>query len=70
MRIHVNIKGSSDHNSDSILYDIDDEDDVEVDGVGATGATISPTLVPSAKFYITSTVIQLLNLKGFLYSCS
>lgn len=39
------------------------EDDVDLDGSGATGAIVLPTLPPGVKFTITSTMIQLLNLK-------
>ena len=41
-----------------------DEDDADLDGVGATGAIVLPALPPGVKFTITSTMIQLLNLKG------
>ncbi|PHT28217.1 hypothetical protein CQW23_32180 [Capsicum baccatum] len=41
-----------------------DDDDDDLDGAGATGAVISPPLAPRAKFNITSTMIQLLQLKG------
>ena len=34
-----------------------------MDGEGATGPIIPPPLAPGAKFNITSTMIQLLNLK-------
>ncbi|KAK4716479.1 hypothetical protein R3W88_014817 [Solanum pinnatisectum] len=40
------------------------EDDVELDGAGATRAIVLPVLPPGVKFTITSTMIQLLNLKG------
>ncbi|PHT34595.1 hypothetical protein CQW23_26395 [Capsicum baccatum] len=46
-----------------ILFDHDYDD---LDGAGATGAIIPPPLAPGAKFNITSTVIQLLQLKGLL----
>ncbi|MDV3185308.1 MAG: hypothetical protein Q8842_03105, partial [Candidatus Phytoplasma australasiaticum] len=42
-----------------------DEDDKRMDGAGATGDIIPPPLALGAKFSITSTMIQLLNLKGF-----
>ncbi|PHT32416.1 hypothetical protein CQW23_28753 [Capsicum baccatum] len=41
-----------------------DDDDDDLDGAGATGAIIPLPLAPGAKFNITSTMIQLLQLKG------
>ncbi|PHT28149.1 hypothetical protein CQW23_32251 [Capsicum baccatum] len=41
-----------------------DDDDDDLDCAGATGAIIPPPLVPGSKFNITSTMIQLLQLKG------
>jgi len=41
-----------------------DEDDADLDGAGATGAIVLPALPLGVKFTITSTMIQLLNLKG------
>ncbi|PHT59493.1 hypothetical protein CQW23_01856 [Capsicum baccatum] len=41
-----------------------DDDDDDLDGAGATGAIIPPPLAPGAKLNITSTMIQLLQLKG------
>ncbi|KAH0712190.1 hypothetical protein KY289_008149 [Solanum tuberosum] len=41
-----------------------EEDNVDLDGAGATGAIVLPALPPGVKFTITSTMIQLLNLKG------
>ncbi|PHT34311.1 hypothetical protein CQW23_26111 [Capsicum baccatum] len=41
-----------------------DDDDENLDGDGATGAIIPPPLAPGAKFNITSTMIQLLQLEG------
>ncbi|PHT48304.1 Acidic endochitinase [Capsicum baccatum] len=40
-----------------------DDDDDDLDGAGATGSIIPPPLAPGAKFNITSTMIQLLQLK-------
>ncbi|XP_049349268.1 uncharacterized protein LOC125813838 [Solanum verrucosum] len=41
-----------------------DKDDADLDGTGATGAIVLHALPPGVKFTITSTMIQLLNLKG------
>ncbi|PHT44943.1 hypothetical protein CQW23_14101 [Capsicum baccatum] len=41
-----------------------DDDDDDLDGAGDTGAIIPPPLAPGAKFNITSTMIELLQLKG------
>ncbi|PHT28016.1 hypothetical protein CQW23_32386 [Capsicum baccatum] len=41
-----------------------DDDDDDLDGAGATRAIILPPLAPGPKFNITSTMIQLLKLKG------
>jgi len=41
-----------------------EEDDADLDGAGTTGAIVLPALPPSVKFRITSTMIQLLNLKA------
>jgi len=41
-----------------------EEDDADFDGAGATGSIVLPALPPGVKFTITSTMIQLLNLKG------
>ncbi|PHT77177.1 Receptor-like serine/threonine-protein kinase SD1-6 [Capsicum annuum] len=54
-------RGRQDHQQ--VQDDVNDDDDV-IDGAGATGGIIPPLLVPGEKFNITSTMIQLLNLKG------
>ncbi|KAK4724306.1 hypothetical protein R3W88_027085 [Solanum pinnatisectum] len=41
-----------------------EEDDLDLNGDGAIGAIVLPTLPLGVKFTITSTMIQLLNLKG------
>ncbi|KAK4721276.1 hypothetical protein R3W88_011509 [Solanum pinnatisectum] len=41
-----------------------EEDDLDLDGAGATRVIVLPALPPSVKFTITSTMIQLLNVKG------
>ncbi|KAK4718009.1 hypothetical protein R3W88_016347 [Solanum pinnatisectum] len=41
-----------------------DEDEADLDGVGATRAILLPALPSIVNFTITSTMIQLLNLKG------
>ncbi|PHT52808.1 hypothetical protein CQW23_07270 [Capsicum baccatum] len=41
-----------------------DDDDDDLDGAGATRAIIPPPLAPGAKFNITISMIQLLQLKG------
>ncbi|KAH0669197.1 hypothetical protein KY289_023690 [Solanum tuberosum] len=41
-----------------------EEDNADLDGAGAIGAIVLPALPPGVKFTITSTMIQLLNLKG------
>ncbi|PHT37287.1 hypothetical protein CQW23_24987 [Capsicum baccatum] len=41
-----------------------DNNDDDLDGAGAIGAITPPPLAPGAKFNITSTMIQLLHLKG------
>ncbi|KAH0706286.1 hypothetical protein KY289_011362 [Solanum tuberosum] len=41
-----------------------EEDDLDLDRAGATGAIVLPVLPPGVKFTITSTMIKLLNLKG------
>ncbi|PHT30577.1 hypothetical protein CQW23_29882 [Capsicum baccatum] len=41
-----------------------DDDDDDLDGAGAMGSIIPPPLAPGAKFNITSTIIQLFQLKG------
>ncbi|KAH0768739.1 hypothetical protein KY290_012720 [Solanum tuberosum] len=41
-----------------------EEGDLDLDGAGATGAIMLPALPRGVKFKITSTIIQLLNLKG------
>jgi len=40
------------------------DDDLDLDGAGATRAIVLPILPPDVKFTITRTMIQLLNLKG------
>ncbi|KAK4710004.1 hypothetical protein R3W88_004517 [Solanum pinnatisectum] len=41
-----------------------EEDDLDLDRAGAIGAIVLLALPPGVKFTITSTMIQLLNLKG------
>ncbi|KAH0765019.1 hypothetical protein KY285_000890 [Solanum tuberosum] len=47
-----------------LAHMIYDEDDADLDGAGATGAIVLPALPPGVKLTITSTMIQLLNLKA------
>ncbi|KAK4727043.1 hypothetical protein R3W88_031960 [Solanum pinnatisectum] len=47
-----------------------EEDDLDLDGAGATGAIVLHVLPPGVKFTITSTMIQLLNLKGMFRGAS
>lgn len=51
-----------------IPYDLGDEETVNLDKVSATSAIIPLCLAWGTKFYLTSTVTQLLNLKGLLGS--
>uniref|UniRef100_M1DJH7 Uncharacterized protein n=1 Tax=Solanum tuberosum TaxID=4113 RepID=M1DJH7_SOLTU len=44
-----------------------EEDGLDLDEAGATGAMVLPALPPGVKFTITSTMIQLLNLKEVFY---
>lgn len=46
-------------------FDLNDKDETNSDGLGAAGAIILPPLAPGAKFNITSTMIQPLNLKRY-----
>ncbi|KAK4709768.1 hypothetical protein R3W88_004281 [Solanum pinnatisectum] len=46
------------------VVDENEGDDLDLDGTRATGAILLHTLPPGVKFTITSTMIQLLNLKG------
>lgn len=43
-----------------------EEDDLELDGLGAIGAILLPVFQLGVKFSITRTMIQLLNLKGIV----
>ncbi|KAK4713592.1 hypothetical protein R3W88_019499 [Solanum pinnatisectum] len=43
-----------------------EEDDLDLDGAGVIGAIVLPVLPLGVKFTITSTMIQLFNLKGML----
>ncbi|KAF3628872.1 hypothetical protein FXO38_27989 [Capsicum annuum] len=47
----------------AIHFNLEDDDD-DLDGAGATGDIIPPPLSPGTKFNITSTMIQLVQLKG------
>ncbi|KAH0679169.1 hypothetical protein KY284_020254 [Solanum tuberosum] len=47
-----------------------EEDDLDLDGAGATGAIVLLVLPPGVKFIITITMIQLLNLKGMFRGAS
>ncbi|KAH0737911.1 hypothetical protein KY290_036616 [Solanum tuberosum] len=49
------------HHPTHMMYE---EDYLDLDGAGSTGAIMLPALPPGVKFTITSTMIQLLNLKG------
>ncbi|KAK4716309.1 hypothetical protein R3W88_014647 [Solanum pinnatisectum] len=53
-------RGSAQHRA-HMMYE---EDELDLDGAGAKGAIVLPVLPPSVKFTITSTMIQLLNMKG------
>lgn len=48
-----------------------ENDDVDIDGAGTTGAIVLPSFPHGVKFTITSTMLQMLNLKGlFCYDPS
>lgn len=53
----------------AVQFDLDEEND-NLDKAGATGAVILPPLAPGVKFNITSTMIQLLNLKWVFWRTS
>ncbi|KAK4717873.1 hypothetical protein R3W88_016211 [Solanum pinnatisectum] len=56
----IALRGRAQHPA-HMMYE---EDDVDLDRARATGAIVLPALPPGVKFTITSTMIQLLNLKG------
>lgn len=58
---HQRVRGQRRHASP---FDVDNDDETDLDGVGATGDIIPPPLARRDEFNITSTMIQLLNLKG------
>ncbi|KAH0781409.1 hypothetical protein KY290_001007 [Solanum tuberosum] len=59
-RQQIDLRGSAQPPA-HMMYE---EDDLDLDGVGATGAIVLPALPPGVKFIITNTMMQLLNLKG------
>lgn len=48
-----------------VVQFVPDNDDVDLDGAGATGAIVPPPLAPRVMFNISSTMIQLIKLKGY-----
>ncbi|KAH0661714.1 hypothetical protein KY284_026645 [Solanum tuberosum] len=63
MEEHAGFDEISPPHCQPLAHMVFEENDLDLDGAGATGAIVLTTLPPGVKFTTTSTIIQLLNLK-------